>query len=254
MFFALLSTSVTALGLAMPPNTHLQDYIGSNTSFNVMVLNQEGKPGEYSLSFDGSLRNRTTAYPSKMTINPPLDIIHRGNPAQDGFENVQIIVNSKGILPGTYDLVIVAEVHQGAEGTFSIIQRVSRKIQIDYKYPPSFFNKIANSIIIGVKNIWNWFIDSIINIYKKNPWLNYLLMTILFVVIFYIGMNIKKVIRWFKMCFSLIKRKIKRIGNYLKKIRLFKWLKSKNKDRFKKQENRQKEGKRENGQEDNIIS
>lgn len=232
LIIALLIPVSYAIGIAMPPSKHFDALIGDEFYIDIMILNQEGVTGNYSISFDGLLGGRTTANPPTVVIYPPLDVLHRGNPAQDGFENCRIYVNSTGLTPGTYDLRISTSVSKEGSGALNLIQKVTRSIDITYQYPPSFVNKAANFIYAGAKNAYRWFISLITRFYENNKWLNYLFFLIILTIVFYIGAQATEIARYL----GKVKKRIDKEVERMKKYGFWTWLLRKIKDIFKKKE------------------
>ncbi len=230
LLLLILASSAFAVGMAIPPSKTFNATIGQNFSISISIINNDGQTSEYSVSFGGDLGHRASAYPQTMTINPPLAVIHRGNPAEDGIADVIISVNSTGITPGTYSLDISTSVASGNKGTFNIIEEVTRSIQIDYKYPPSFINRILNGIFSGIKGIVNWISRTIDKFYEQNKWLNELFFLMALTIVFYIGIRMNRIMRY-------IRQKKKRMIKEYEKIKqhgFSSWIKRKTRDRFKK--------------------
>ncbi|MBN2421530.1 hypothetical protein JXB27_04595 [Candidatus Woesearchaeota archaeon] len=225
VFVSFLIPVSYAIGLAMPPSKHFDAFIGDEFFIDIMILNQEGVIGNYSISFDGALSERAAAKPPTMIVYPPLDVLHRGNPREDGYEGSRIYINSSELTPGTYDLRITASVSREGSGALNLIQKVTRNIEIEYNYPPSFINKAGNFIYKTAKGMFGWLVSTIKNFYAKNKWLNYLFALIILTTFFYAGIKAK-----------IIKRCIDREIERIRKHGFWKWLWIKIKDIFKKKE------------------
>jgi len=240
LLLALVLPNVTALGLAMPPTKTFDAFIGKPFYIDVMIMNQEGMKMNYSITFEGSSKEYTTATPSSAVVYPPLDVVHRGVPAQDGFAAIKIYINSTELTPGKYNLDVIASTSRDG-GALTVIQQVRRNIEVNYVYPPSLFNRIMNFIYTQSKKITNWIIAKLVQFYEKNQWLNYLFFAIILTIVFYVGVNINKIIRYFRKKRFAIHKEKERIG----KRGFWAWISKKFKDTFKKtkqpESNREKE-------------
>ena len=185
--FLILSSSVFAVALAMPPQKVHKSFIGENLTFIIQVINQENSEGEYKVLFNGELKDRAKAEPSSMTISPKSSF-------SKGIENSKITIDSEGLFPGKYSLTVIVELGGSKEGAFSIVQQVTRTVYVEYEYPPSFISKVLNFIFTQVKNAVGWIKNSIRSFYHNNPWINYLLLMICLGLFFYAGMNADKII------------------------------------------------------------
>lgn len=213
LILTVLSINAFSAGMAVPPNKNFNAIIDMPFSVTISLINQEGQPDEFKIYFEGSLADRAKAYPPVITVDPVSSF-------SDAIENVRIDVNSTGLLPGSYDLTIIAETYLKGSGALSIIQKLTRTISIKYEYPPSFLSRILNFIITTIRNIFDYIIGSIKQFYYGNPWLNYLFVTLLLGLFFYAGIKAKQIM---KAARSFMRR-IEKIRNHIKNKGFLSWI------------------------------
>ncbi len=224
--FVLLAASVCGVGLAIPPNKEYKSFIGDSVSIAIQVINQENRPEEYKIFFEGDLKDKAKAVPDVIYID------NNYKPTGLAIESSQITVNSTGILPGRYNLVIGVEL--GGKGGIAIVQQVKRTIYISYEYPPSMFSKIMNFVVLKTKALFSWVVKSLKTFYRNNKWINYLFVFILLCIFFYAGTRTKKIVSFLKVIAKKLKKEKERISN----IGFKNWMKFKIKHTFKKLKNR----------------